>query len=313
MSLTPSTSPSNTPSFTPSVVPTSQPTAFPSQIPSIFPSVAPTSQPTAAPSQGPSLSPTILHSDIPTMSLTPSTSPSNTPSFTPSVVPTSQPTAFPSQMPSLSPSKAHSGIPTTSLTPSIRPSNSPTLSVQPLNIPSTNPTRLPSLVPSAGPTHLPSIAPSTFLQSSTDQPSVTPPPYYSLLLKGERIESGGAAVESMPKGYSIRQDEDGRLLIAQAGDSSIVWEKNVKGKKKDVTRSTITTRTFFAKLQGDCNFLIKETYPVSMTYWSTKSSQAPNQVECGLAVFPSANRVALYKGPPPYDNPDNVLWWEPLL
>lgn len=323
LSTVPSQSPSISPTSVPSVSPSQEPTSHPSLNPTIVPTntLVPTSTPTEVLSALPTLEPSFTIDPSYHPSNKPSTFPSAAPSPSPSLAPTSAPTLSPTQEPSLNPSFSPSATPSTSLIPTIRPSeaNSSIPSSAPsTNVPSLRPSEYASPSPSSQPSFRPSkkrslsILPSTVEPSAfpSEEPSVSPSHmYYSLLVRGERIESGKTAVHSVPEGFSIRQDEDGRILVSQETNegSTVVWEKSVQ--------DSSSAGTFYAKVQGDCNFLIKQTDPLLKTRWSSRSSQHPKRTECGLAVFPAANppRIALYKGEPPYDDPENQLWWEPLL
>jgi len=141
--------------------------------------------------------------------------------------------------------------------------------------------------------------------------------YYSLLNKGERVDSGRSLLHSKPWKYAILQRPNGHVFVIEEtsimnSSSSVVWEMNIM---TDLQQQE--SKTYFAKLQGDCNFVIKQVTPIKKTYWDSKTSQYPNiETACSLLIFPEANppRIAIYKGLPPYDDRNNnELWWEPLL
>jgi len=168
VSFLPSTQASNLPSL--STIPSSQPSQRPSVVDTEVPSISlsPTSQPTVY-SQLPSSIPSILTSlsTNPTLGNTHNPSSSKVPSSRPSQIPTfSQlPSSIPSVAPSLSskPSLGRTQRPSTSTHPSTHPSATPSLS----RLPSSSPTDAPSnvvVIVSSVPSSSPSQSPSTSSQ-----------------------------------------------------------------------------------------------------------------------------------------------------
>jgi len=194
------------------------------------------------------------------------------------------------------------------------PNIAPSVTLLPSRISSTSPSLpilgAPSLAQSLKPNDI--FRPNFFPSSS---PSVQPNVdgvHYSILSKLERIDSGEPPIHSTPIGYFIQQHTDGNVFVTEQTNHSslplVVWEKLINS---DVDSSE---SRLYAKLQGDCNFVMKQTEPIKKTYWDSQTSQHPNRIACALVIFPEANppRISVYKGPPPYSNREDELWWEPL-
>lgn len=176
----------------------------------------------------------------------------------------------------------------------------------PTEMQSENPTSQQSQPPSLKPSIVSSPHPSRFLKDGLNNKQEQ----YSLLLKGDKVYSGGNSIYSTPERYSFRQDTDGRVLVTEMATETptVIWEK------KFDDSDLFSDGQFFAQLQGDCNFVIKQTKPTKKTRWDSKTNQSPNKPDCALAIFPNANpaRISLYKGTPPFNNPEDELWWEPI-